>query len=162
MSVSVAYASKVTSTETPTTGVPAISSADNTVTHSGFDTEETLNAQSPATDCAFLEQVLTASAATIDLTALPHMGRTVDATGKKIQVLKLAAPVGNGNPITVTPGASNGYDAFGASWSVTLQPGQEVLYKGSDSTPDVGAEDKTIDLAGSGDTDLLEVAIVVG
>jgi len=164
MSVEVTLKSLATVVETPETNMPAVSDADKTVTHDGFNTSKTLNASStPAVHkVACFEQALTAGSATIDLTALTGTnGATVDGTGQKVQVFKAKAPATNANPITIGEGAANGYELAGNAWKMILQPGQEFLFYGDGDTPAIGAAAKDIDLAGTG-AQKLEIEIVTG
>lgn len=162
MSVAVAYKAEVTVTET--LADPYLDNADKTLKHSGLNTSLTLNANSvaPATKVASFQQALTAGAATIDLRALSGSnGGTVDGNGLKVQVVKLRNLAANANAITIEPGASNGFNLFGAAFSITLAPGQEITAYLKDQTPDVDATHKTLDLTGTG-TQILEVIVVMG
>lgn len=140
------------------------------VIYSGYDRSDSIRSDAtgpavPVTKRAFLEQALTAGAATIDLTSLTHeqggLTETVDGTGLKLQFLRLCAPSGNDAAITITPGASNGYDFSGSSASITLESGQCVTLELAESAPDIDSSNKTLDLAGTG-TDSLEVSILMG
>ncbi len=87
----------------------------------------------------------------------------MDATGLKLQVLKLKAPTTNTATITATKGASNGYglDSSGATWTIPLAPGAEAQLYIPDEAPNVSASVKNIDLAGTG-TESVYVMIVAG
>ncbi|HUS40967.1 MAG TPA: hypothetical protein VMX74_16050 [Pirellulales bacterium] len=164
MSVSVSYESKVNTVETITTSVPAISSANNSVTHDGYNTSDRLTATTtpPATKCAYMLKALSGGAATIDLTDLIGAnGVTVDGTGLKVQVMKFKASTGNANAITVTFGASNPYALKGASFAFDLKAGQEDTFYANDATPDISALACEIDLSGTG-SQSLQVSIVMG
>lgn len=91
--------------------------------------------------------------ATIDLTDLPGTQANVDGTGLKVNVFRVICPTGNSGAVTITPGASNPYNLAGASFSITVEPGDEWLYVGYDTSPDVtdvsGSGNQTIDLAGT-------------
>ncbi|KKK95666.1 hypothetical protein LCGC14_2670530, partial [marine sediment metagenome] len=92
MAVEVTYAANCTVVEELTGNTDSLSAADKEVTHSQFNTSDTLNAGStpPATKVAAFVQALTAGTATIDLTALIGTnGATVDGSGLKVQVLKM-------------------------------------------------------------------------
>lgn len=164
MSVAVAFASTVQTVETIDSNAPAISSADNTLTHNGYNTSLSLNAGTtpPVTKCAYFSKALSSGSATIDLTALTGTnGVSVDGSGLKVQIAKFKNPASNGNNITVTVGASNGYLLAGAAWKAILAPGQEITFYGNDATPDIGGSAKTIDLSGAG-TQALECSIIMG
>lgn len=125
-----------------------------------------LNASStpPAAKVATFRKSLSAGAATVDMTSLAGAGAngaTVDLTGLKVQVLRLKALATNANPLTVTVGATNGYDLLGAGFNVALKPGQRVDIWGNDLTPDVASGDKTLDLAGTG-TESIDIQIIAG
>jgi len=162
MSVSLAYKAEVGVTEVLSTNVPA--GTDKTVTHTGYNTTKTLNGTSspPATKVAAFEQALTGGAATIDLSALVGTnGATVVGTGLRVQAVKFRGKSDNANPITVAKGASNGYDGFGASFSITLDPGAEVTILPDDAGSDIGSGNKNLDVSGTG-TQVLECIIVLG
>ena len=164
MSVQLAFVSNVTVQETLETGVPAISAADNGVTHTGYNSSANLNAGTtpPATVCAFFLKALSAGAGTIDLTALPGtLGAAVDGTGLKVQVAKFKNPATNANAITVTFGAANPYLLGGSAFKWILQPGQEITIYGNDATPDVASGAKNIDIAGTG-SQALQCSFVLG
>jgi hypothetical protein len=104
MSVNVAYEVKVTVTETLATNVPATPAGARSVVHSAWNTSKALatGTAPPATKVAAFEQALTGGTATIDLSALLGTnGVTVVGTGLRVQILRLRAPVTNGNPITI-------------------------------------------------------------
>jgi hypothetical protein len=164
MSVNVAYLAKVSVTETLETNVPATPATARSVVHSAWDSVKTLNSAStpPASKVAAFEQALTSGDATLDLTALVGTnGVVVDGSGLRVQVLRLRAPATNGNPITVSKGASNGYDGFGADFSLTLAAGAEVLLFSKDSGGDIAGANKTLDLVGTG-SQVLQVEVVLG
>ena len=116
-----------------------------------------------ATAGSVFRQAMTAGAATIDLRAIPTVNSgTIDGNGKKVRVLRLSAPGTNANPITITPGASNGLNVFGATGEITLNPGDTVqLEPATAGATAIDATHKTLDLAGTG-TQVLDVAVVVG
>jgi hypothetical protein len=149
MAVTAIYSSILTVKETLESNVSFISSP--VVTHDGLSSggEYTSATAVPVTKVSSGTATLSAGAATIDLTSLPGPGGgTVDFTGLKVQFMKLKNP--SANDITVTPGAANGINLFGASSSLTLKSGQEVLMFFNDASPDVAAGDLAIDLAGTG------------
>ncbi len=137
-----------------------INSSDNTVTEDGLTKDWTgENAKTSSTTPAITKSAMTAKAmsggaATIDLTAMANDsdGGTVDFTGLKVCCLTIAAPDSNSNKVTVGNGASNGFclDSSETAWSISLDPGDEVQFMISESTPDVASGKKTIDIAGTG------------
>jgi len=162
MSITVNYNSSVSVTETLETNVPACT--DKIVTHTGYNNTANVNAASapPATKAALFEQPLTDGAATIDLTALVGTnGAAVNGTGLRVQFIKFRNKSTNANVLTLSQGAANGYDGLGASFSVTLPPGGEVLLRTKDAGTDIGPTNKTLDLAGTG-AQVAEIAIVMG
>lgn len=151
MSVSAAYASTLTVTEVLSDAT--LSSSGNRVIHDANSTSGTYNSGStPAiTKRARLAYTMTAGAATIDLRALIGTnGAAVDGNGLRAQFVKIINPITNANAITISKGASNGYDGLGSSFSIALVPGGELLVKLNDGGADIGATNKTLDLAGVG------------
>lgn len=162
--VAVTYEAKCTVQETlDTTLAPAASASNRKITHDQYNWSGTLNSGTtpPATDVLSFVKALSAGAATIDLTAITHEGRTIDGTGKKVQIFKARNKPTNANPITIQPGASNGYDLAGASSKIVLNPGDHVMLYCHDTAPDIASGDKTIDLSGTGAQEL-ELEIVLG
>lgn len=161
--VSLRYVSKLT--VTPTNTGPFVSSGDNSFVVNGLDADATYNAGTsiPVTKYVAFEQALTAGAATINFAALPGAtaDETINATGLKPQFVKLKNKASNANNITITEGASNGLALFGASFSITLKPGQECQFNLNEACDDVAAGDRTIDLAGTG-TQVLQVIVGLG
>jgi len=164
MSVQATITQNVTAVETLDENMHASAASRSQVTHDGFNTTVVLNSTStpPASEVGCFEQDLTAGAATIDLTAMPSTnGATVDGTGKRVQAAKFKNPSDNANNMTITEGASNGYDGFGASFSIILVPGAEVTIFTNDGGTDISGTNKTIDIAGTS-TQTLEVSLVLG
>ena len=165
MSVSLAYQTNVTVTEILETNVPAASSnANKEVKHTGFNQSSALTATTtpPVTTVAAFEQALTAGAATIDLQALTGSnGAAVDGTGLKVQAMKFRNKSTNSNTMTLAIGAANGYDAWGTSFAIDVEPGGEVVLYGNDAGSDIGATKSDLDISGTG-TETAEVIIVMG
>lgn len=163
--VSVAYKSKVTITQTFTGDY--IDSDNNTVAHDGLDVEQTYTASTtpPVTMATTFRTTLSSGNATINLLALAGLtaGETINTNGLKIQLAKFRNLSSNANAITIQEGASNGHPLLGASFSATLQPGQELTFanNGVDVGTDVAAADSTWDVSGTG-SQILEVGIVAG
>ena len=163
MAITLRYKSEVTVEERPDTSVaPAVVSSAQPLKHTGFNTSDVLSATTtpPVTKFAFVVKALSGGAGTIDLTALPHDGATVDMTGLKIQALKIKNKSGNA-AMTFTEGASNGYALLGAAFSFILLAGQEITIRGNDATPDVASGDRTIDITGTGSQEC-EVSVIAG
>ena len=162
MSVTLSYSSKISVSETLETNVPA--ATDKGVTHTGYDTTATLNATSTpaATKFAAFEKALSTGTATIDLTALVGTnGAAVDGSGLRVQAIKFRNKSTNANVMTLSKGASNGYDGLGASASITLSPGGEVLLLLKGAGAVIGGTNKNLDLAGTL-TQVAEIGIILG
>lgn len=103
---------------------------------------------------------LSSGAATVDLTSLTRTGLpTVTMSGLKIRAFHFKASSSNTSPVTIQPGATNGYAALGLGLS--LQPGGEALIHDPTSTA-VSGSHKTLDLA-SVDTDAsVDIVILAG
>lgn len=161
MPVSVSYAANVSVTETLTDTYLA---ANSSVLHNGLNNAVTLNSGTtpPATMVADFALTLSSGAGTIDLRALTSTNaKTIDGNGLKVQVVKLRNKSTNSNPMTLTTGATNGYELLGPSWSIVLQVGAEIQLFLNDASPDIAAADKTIDVAGTG-SQVLECLFVLG
>jgi hypothetical protein len=128
----------------------------------GEDTSETLTGSStPAVSKdACLSLALSSGAITLDMTAMldPNLG-TVSISGLTPAHVKLRNPSTNANSITIAKGASNGYTGFGASFSVTLAPGSEILLRVGSIVVD--GTHKTLDLTGTG-SQALSIQITAG
>lgn len=117
MSVSAKWESKLTVDETLELGLDNV--ADPEITHQLESDSGTLDASSdPKAIKAWSAQVaLSGGAAALDLTALDGGSELADRdfTGLKLQLIKLACPVGNSVGITFErKDASTGYNPFGA------------------------------------------------
>lgn len=165
MSVSVNYASTLTVTETYTDGL--VSATANTLVFNGANTSGTFIASTSGTPCTKIGTpavtglvTLSGGAATIDLTALVSAnGSAVDGTGLRVQFAKFKNTAAAA--MTIVGGASNGYLLFGASGSVVIPAGGELLMKFSDGTTDIDATHKTLDITGTGSQTML-VEFVMG
>lgn len=103
------------------------------------------------TEGDFVQQLMTAGAATIDLAALAStQSRAFSLSGLKVRMFKVTALAGNLNPVTLSKGATNGYTGFGSAFSVTLQPGQSWTFEDAGNGVAVSGTVKTLDLAGTG------------
>lgn len=147
--------------ETFSAGLPG----QNTAAFAPLNETLSLNAGTtpPASQHATFNAALTAGAGTIDLTNLPGItaGEVVNGTGLKVQVAKFLNPLTNANPITLKFGALNPYNLLGASWQVSLAPGQSLLVNGNAATPAIAAGAKNIDISGTG-AQALSVHLVLG
>ena len=105
---------------------------------------------------------LVAGALTLDLQALVGSNLpTVDFTGLSVVVFQFSCPETNGNLITVTPGASDGYDLLAPSMSVSLLPGDFQLLVLNGTQPSVAPTNAELDFAGVG-TDVIDILIAAG
>jgi len=163
LSVQASVTSSIFATET--LDLPGSSSP--TVKLDAFKLTQSYNADSTPAASAIVSFVvtLTAGAATINLVALPGTQGTLDATGLKIRDFwfrnRREDGSDNSNPVTITPGASNGYNIFGsASGLMTLQPG-DVAHWTPMYAQTVASGDRNIDLAGTG-TDSFQCVILLG
>lgn len=149
--------------ETLGTDADSVGSSNNTVTHNQFSKAQvTLNsASTPAVSQVYSQLVtMTAGAKTLDLTSLATLnGGTFDATGLTIIAMRLKASSGNANPITIEPGAANGYDFQGADWQWTGDAEDEALFYSDDNAPTVAGADKDLDISGTG-SQTIEVTIL--
>jgi hypothetical protein len=161
MSVSAAYVSQLTITEQLSRQE---ANANSKITYDKLNSAVTLNGtSSPAvTKQASLRVTLSTGAATVDMTSMtPQNEAAVNATGLKPQLYKFQAPATNSGAITIAPGGSNGHALLGASFSITLNPGQEVSGYLDASAVTVDSTHKTIGLSGTG-TDVLDMQLVFG
>jgi len=138
------------------------------ITVNSLKTNGSLNATStPKVEKAPAVKLVTlaGSIVTIDLTAAEISGgRTEDMSAKKLVAFEISAPSTNTGDVTIEPGATNGYDLFGASGLLVFSPGQVLksIISGAASSRDaVGASDKTIDISGTSG-DLLYVVLYFG
>lgn len=107
---------------------------------------------------------LSAGALTLDLTALTRTNLpNVDLTGLRVKAMKIVPVAANTAAVTLTVGASNGYQAFGAiaDGKISLAAGSGAAFIfGNTELPAVGASAKTIDLASSDVDALVDIIIV--
>lgn len=95
---------------------------------------------------------LGAGAATIDLTALVDTDLTIDMTGLKLKEIFLVADSANLNPLTVKPGASNGYTGWGVGTQGLILGTANDEHKLGPMYGGIAVDGthKTIDLSGTG------------
>ena len=151
--LSLTYVSTINVVET--LGDTDLATTDKTITHSGRSSQGTFAAGTTPTISkrAGFSQ---AGSGTIDLRALVGTNAgAIDGNGLKVQFMKVQNPVTNANVITIAMGGSNGYDGFGASFSLTLSPGAEVLIKNYSGGSAIGASNKTLDVTATGVQPLL-------
>lgn len=144
--------------------VPSANAAQRKITHNAFNKSATLSGSTtPAvSDTANGTLTLTAGAGTIDLTAvIGTNGESVDASAKKVVAVKFINPATNANSITIVEGGTNGHPTLGASFSVTLAPGQEIQAYLAAAGTAVGASDLSIDVSGTG-SQVLQYQFVFG
>lgn len=166
MSIQVTYASQASIQDSPGGGF--IDPNDATITINQMNVSATLTASTtpPVTKYSAFSVALSSGTGSIDLTSLPDnngVAAAVTFSGLKPQVVKLRNKSTNANSIKVAVGASNGYDGFGSDFAVTLQPGDELLWKGNDNSgvTDVASGKRTFDLTGTG-SQVLEVELIAG
>lgn len=129
-----------------------VAPGNNDITVNQLNTSESLSSSTtPAVTKDFDALVtLSGGAATLDLTAITDLLGlgTVTISGLTPAWVKFVNPSTNANAITIAKGASNGYTGFGSSFSVTLQPGGELLLRLA--TVAVSGSVKTLDITGTG------------
>ena len=90
---------------------------------------------------------------TIDMTSLQNtLGQSLDLSNQRIVAAKFKSRLTNAGTIVIEPGASNGYDLFGASFKLTLEPGQSILYKADTVLDEIGASDLALKFTCGSDT----------
>jgi hypothetical protein len=162
MSCGVNLNSSITTSEVPATNGTLVDSS-RPVRYNGLDTQITLNATStPPVDTDAFNPLSITTSATIDMTALVGTnGAAITLNGKKPRAVKLQCPAANTNPITIAKGDSNGYVGFGSSFSITLNPGDEILLYLPGNSSAVGGSNKTLDVSCTG-TQVLNYGFVGG
>lgn len=139
--------------------------SNNSVSFAAPTTAGTLTASTtvPATKFSADSLPLVSGAKTIDFAALPGRSseEVIVGTGLKCQIAYFGNPSTNLSAITITEGVANGLALMGATFKVTLLPGQAVLFFGNDAAPDIASGDRMIDLAGSG-VEALDTFFVMG
>jgi len=136
---------------------------DDKITHKHSLDERYSAYSSPDVELVYEGTVaLTDGSATIDLTDLSDKGgNTIATTGKKVRIISAIPTSTNTGAITLSDGASNGYELFGDGWSIDLTAGQRLLAFCDIDTPDVASGAKTIDLAGTA-VESIDLLIVFG
>ncbi len=137
--------SKLTATETTTSTNPASSSTTLTSTLASNKSLGPSTSQ-PVTKQWSGQVTLIAGVASLDLTALTRdVGATVNADGLRLLALKVQGDAANTSPVTLKPGATNGYDNFGLGLSVKAN--DEILVGPLNAATAVDGTHKTLDLA---------------
>lgn len=139
---------------------------DDTVTTNGLNTTEEFTASTavPVSKYSAGQLTLSGGSGSIDLTSLPDANGVAGAVtflGLKVNAYKFRNKSTNANNITIAEGASNGYPLHGASFTLTLRPGEELTYRGKDLGTDVAAGDRILDVTGTG-SQILEFELVAG
>jgi len=137
--------------------------SDDQVTHNLEDVIKLHSGSTPDAELVYSGNVaLTIGAATLDLKDITNAeGDTIVTEGKTIRAIKVKATSTNANALTLTEGASNGYELFGDGWTIALEAGDHFLaYLGSNA-PAISDTVKTIDLSGTG-AQSVDVIIVFG
>lgn len=146
------------------TSAPGATGGGAKLTHTAFNQSLALpTATIPVTKAYITSKALSTGTATIDLTSLTDLSQSAaDFSGLKVQALLCFNPASNA-AISITEGASNGHSisASTSSWKMVLPPGGWFLFYGADGGQDVGASDKTWDLAGTG-SQALSIALIAG
>lgn len=137
------------------------------INHNAFDVLQNLTATgttgSPAiSKGGSFEFTLSGGSLSVDLTNLTGTnGVTVDATGLKLQAMLLRQPAGNA-VMTIKKGVTNGYKPGGSSdFSISLTAGEAAAFLFDETSDEVGASLKTLDLAGTG-TQKLQAVLLFG
>lgn len=140
-----------------------VSPSQGVVTHNGFNTGQTFNSTTtpPGTKSASHTLPMVSGAAIIDLTALVNGGSTIDGTGLKVQCAKFQCPATNGAAITVKFGAATPWQGLGASFTLTIPAGGEILFNLANVGVVIGPTHKDIDISGTG-TDALNYEFILG
>lgn len=156
MSVTATVALTLNVSESITGNAPAAISP--VISHTAYSIAPTVT----GTLCAFWNQALTAGAATVDLTnCVGTNGIAVSGSGLRVKAIQMTAASDNANDITLTEGASNGYELLGSGWTVGLKAGQSLLFYPAATAPQIGSSAKTIDISGTG-TQSVKLSIIFG
>lgn len=98
---------------------------------------------------------------TLDLTSLTNtLGEALDLTGDVLMAVKFYLEDDAAATCTISQGAENPYQLFGATYSFVLKANQSLLFK-ADSVLDVVASGaKNIDYASSNDSSALSIILI--
>jgi hypothetical protein len=88
-------------------------------------------------------------------------GDTISSTGKKVRVIFAIPTSTNTGAITMTEGASNGYELGGDGWKLALTNSQFGFIYLEDDAPTISSSLKNIDLSGTG-SESIKIGIIFG
>lgn len=152
----------VTANEQIDDNAPAVLSTAQ-VAHDQYKTSATLSSSTtPAiTEVVSVLVTLSGGAATVDFTSLTKAGGgSLDTTGLKLQAAYFEVP--GSSSMTISDGATNGYNIFGdASGQVTIPGTGSLGFYFPEGLDDVATADATIDFAGTG-TDTCKCVFLFG
>ena len=99
---------------------------------------------------------------TIDLSAFFDIeGRLKDASGKRVQALRLQADADNAAAVSIEGGAPDPYELFGAGNAVDVEPGGSILMRLNNQAPVVAAGAKNLKFT-FGQGDILKLELLIG
>lgn len=158
----------LTVTETLSLPFADLSSSNKQVKHDGLNVSVALNATSTSpvngelvqavSQVAEIQLAMTSGSATIDLESLAGTQGMISGAGQKVAAMLLNNPSTNANQITVEGAVSNGYN-FGGT--LTLQPGESVLWYKPGTSPTIGSGAHLITVSGTG-AQVINGIIVLG
>jgi len=163
MTIAVTYSGTITTAETPATTGSHMTAGQKITTTLG-QALGGLGAGStpPCFSRAGADKALSGGAGTLDLQAVIGLnGATVSGATKRLQFAKFAVPITNTGAITIITAVSNGYDGFGAAFSIILAPGAEVLFMLNSAGSVIGASNKDLTLSGT-TTEVLQYELIFG
>lgn len=133
------------------------------INHQAFNKEQQYSATStPAAAKVLVDKPLAASTS-YDLTNFTDaFGNALDATGEKVRALLIANPEGNDGNVTIKPNGTNGYDLFGASKDLVLEPGASALFNFDQTLAAVSGTEKVIDVENAGTAAAAEFILITG
>jgi hypothetical protein len=106
-----------------------------------------------------------AGEAVVDLTDLEALQDDIDATGKKVNCIRIQNPSDNSGAVTVGPAAANGYALWGAGNDLVVPIGCEISMTFNEKLSDIdavsGVGDYRIQLAGTA-ADVIRVELGIG
>lgn len=163
MTIAVTYNGTLTTSEVPVVAATHMTAGQKIVSTLGQSLGGLVAGSTPPCySRAGADLAMSGGTATLDLTAAIGLnGATVSGATKRVQFAKFAAPAANNLAVTIAQGASNGYDGFGADFSITLEPGAEVLYMLNTAGAVIGGANKILDITGT-TTDAISYEIIFG
>lgn len=162
MSVTASLQLALSVLETLAVGVPDVAAGASPIRHDQFNVgPKSLSATTTPPAQQVASQQLTGTQ-TIDLTALAGTnGALVNGTGQKVQAVLITNKSSNAGPMTVAPGAANGYQLLGPN-AVTLPLGGTIGFDANGNTPAIDATHKTLTFTPNNGADVYNVIIVLG